>query len=199
MVSQSRGCSGHRCCNRRALCVSATLLCCIGLGALGVGVSLTLLVSRPPAYVRDCLIAENASGFLCDDRVTCVPASGLCNGMSSCPDGADEDRLMCSMQLSALPPSSDVVLFISAVMDVFNADPMVRCGNPRVWIFADQKCNHMNDCGDCSDEVYASCPPCAGDWWSCDPTEFHFCSCVPRYFCNDGRHHCSDEHICPKT
>ncbi|KAG7321541.1 hypothetical protein KOW79_014399 [Hemibagrus wyckioides] len=130
--------------------------------------------------VRDCLIAENASGFLCDDRVTCVPASGLCNGMSSCPDGADEDRLMC-------------------MMDVFNADPMVRCGNPRVWIFADQKCNHMNDCGDCSDEVYASCPPCAGDWWSCDPTEFHFCSCVPRYFCNDGRHHCSDEHICPKT
>ncbi|XP_072547791.1 low-density lipoprotein receptor class A domain-containing protein 1-like [Salminus brasiliensis] len=79
-----------------------------------------------------------------------------------------------------------------------------RCDNPRVWTFTDNKCNRINDCGDCSDEtsVYASCPPCSGEWWSCTPVDFQYCDCIPRHFCRDGRQHCfdwSDEYICPKT
>lgn len=27
------------------------------------------------------------------------------------------------------------------------------CGNPRFWIYADKRCDKMNDCGDCSDET----------------------------------------------
>lgn len=28
-----------------------------------------------------------------------------------------------------------------------------HCGNPEYWVYADQRCNGMNDCGDCSDEM----------------------------------------------
>ena len=28
-----------------------------------------------------------------------------------------------------------------------------RCSNPAYWVYADQRCNGMNDCGDCSDEM----------------------------------------------
>lgn len=28
-----------------------------------------------------------------------------------------------------------------------------RCGNPAHWVYADKRCNGMNDCGDCSDEM----------------------------------------------
>lgn len=28
-----------------------------------------------------------------------------------------------------------------------------HCSNPAYWVYADQRCNRMNDCGDCSDEM----------------------------------------------
>ncbi|XP_078144008.1 low-density lipoprotein receptor class A domain-containing protein 1-like [Centroberyx gerrardi] len=129
----------------------------------------------------------NGTGFLCDDRVTCLPPSDLCNGVLNCLSGADEDRHMCTDLPSHLP---GYLVF--------------ECGNPQNWIFIDKKCDHINDCGDCSDEIgsYAGCrSSCSMGWWPCAPVDFQFCDCVPRSLCQDGRQHChdwSDEYTCPK-
>ncbi|XP_030630572.1 low-density lipoprotein receptor class A domain-containing protein 1-like [Chanos chanos] len=133
---------------------------------------------------RDCRTPQNGTGFLCDDRITCIQPSDLCNGAYNCPSGADESKQLCSDLPHNLPSS---LIF--------------RCGNPKFWIFIDQKCNYLNDCGDCSDEIgiSASCPPCGPEWWTCTPVEFMYCNCVPRQLCRDGRQQCydwSDEYIC---
>lgn len=31
-----------------------------------------------------------------------------------------------------------------------------RCSNPTYWLYADRRCDGMNDCGDCSDEMGSS-------------------------------------------
>ncbi|XP_051985319.1 low-density lipoprotein receptor class A domain-containing protein 1-like [Xyrauchen texanus] len=129
---------------------------------------------------------QNGSGFLCDDRVTCIPPSYLCNGAPNCPSGTDEDKLICNDLPNNLPSN---IIF--------------RCGNPRFWIFVDKKFNFINDYGDCSDEtgIYTSCPSCGAEWWACIPVRFQYCYCIPRSLCRDGRQHCfdwSDEHICIK-
>ncbi|XP_054835675.1 low-density lipoprotein receptor class A domain-containing protein 1-like isoform X2 [Eublepharis macularius] len=78
------------------------------------------------------------------------------------------------------------------------------CGNPRLWIYADKRCDGINDCGDCSDETgtWASCPPCGPHWWRCTMVVFHaYCACIPRSLCRDGVQHCSDwsdEYVCSR-
>ncbi|XP_041696976.1 low-density lipoprotein receptor class A domain-containing protein 1-like [Coregonus clupeaformis] len=139
-----------------------------------------------PVVGRICRTEDNVTGFLCDDRVTCIPPSDLCNGVVTCPKGADEDTHMCSDLPNNLPGGL-----------------VFRCGNPQFWVFTDKKCNNFNDCGDCSDEIgpYAGCAPCGVDWWSCIPVDFQYCSCIPRGLCRDGRQHCydwSDEYTCPQ-
>ncbi|XP_036453706.1 low-density lipoprotein receptor class A domain-containing protein 1-like [Colossoma macropomum] len=177
---------------------------------------------------RDCRTAQNGSGFLCDDRVTCLPPSVLCNGAPDCPDGADERELLCStvLNLIHIHKFSSPTVFYSPVCSAGDlpenlpSNLIFRCGNPHIWTFIDKRCNRINDCGDCSDEAGvckcnllctksscylwtdARCPPCGGDWWSCTPVDFLYCDCVPRSLCRDGRQHCfdwSDEYICPKT
>ncbi|XP_010293871.1 PREDICTED: low-density lipoprotein receptor class A domain-containing protein 1-like, partial [Phaethon lepturus] len=44
---------------------------------------------------RFCAASSNRTGFLCDDRVTCVSASQVCDGVSNCRNGEDEQKKLC--------------------------------------------------------------------------------------------------------
>ncbi|XP_064415788.1 low-density lipoprotein receptor class A domain-containing protein 1 [Latimeria chalumnae] len=138
------------------------------------------------ALNRYCVTSNNQSGFLCDNRETCIQSSEVCNGIKNCFNGEDEEAKLCSDLPNSLP---GYLIF--------------RCGDPQYWIYIDKKCNYYNDCGDCSDEseIVAGCPPCGPGWWSCIPVFFQYCNCIPRYLCRDGIQHCtdwSDEYRCTK-
>uniref|UniRef100_A0AAZ3SLW5 LDLRAD1-like C-terminal domain-containing protein n=1 Tax=Oncorhynchus tshawytscha TaxID=74940 RepID=A0AAZ3SLW5_ONCTS len=136
---------------------------------------LVMRVCKCPLVVnRVCRTADNATGFLCDNRLTCIPPSDLCNGVVTCPKGADEDTHMCSDLPNNLPGG-------------------LKCNN----------FNDCGDCSDeigpC--ELCWLCP-CGVYWWPCIPVDFQYCSCIPRCLCRDGRQHCydwSDEYTCPKS
>uniref|UniRef100_A0A5F9DLP8 Low density lipoprotein receptor class A domain containing 1 n=1 Tax=Oryctolagus cuniculus TaxID=9986 RepID=A0A5F9DLP8_RABIT len=132
-----------------------------------------------------CVTRTNRTGFLCHDRRSCIPASGVCDGIRTCTHGEDEDEALCRDAPRSLPG------FLVA-----------RCGDPASWIYSDQKCDGTNHCGDCSDELspVSACPPCGPGWWRCPPTVFKYCSCIPRSLCRDHVQHCSDwsdEYSCP--
>uniref|UniRef100_A0A8C0UK05 Low density lipoprotein receptor class A domain containing 1 n=1 Tax=Cyanistes caeruleus TaxID=156563 RepID=A0A8C0UK05_CYACU len=91
-----------------------------------------------PTVSRFCTAPNNKTGFLCDDRVTCVPASWVCDRVSNCRNGEDEQEQLCGDLPHSLP---GYLVFY--------------CSNPRSWVYADQRCNGMNDCGDCSDETWS--------------------------------------------
>ncbi|XP_062974334.1 low-density lipoprotein receptor class A domain-containing protein 1 [Elgaria multicarinata webbii] len=174
-------------CTRRCICVSA-----IGLVILGVIVAVSALVvtfgipPRTPVN-RLCMTTSNQTGFLCDDRESCIPASQVCDTRRNCANGEDEQETLCSDLPNSLP---DYLIF--------------HCSNPKIWIYADERCNGFNNCGDCSDEIgaWARCPPCGPQWWSCTVVVFQmYCTCIPRQLCRDGIQHCSDwsdEYICTR-
>ncbi|NXH09651.1 LRAD1 protein, partial [Bucco capensis] len=152
------------------------------VAAVALAVVLGLLPRAP--VNRFCEASNNRTGFLCDDRDTCILASQVCDGVSNCRNGEDEQEKLCGDLPHSLP---GYLIF--------------RCGNPMYWVYADQRCDRMNDCGDCSDEIgsLAACPPCGSEWWSCSPVFYEYCSCIPRRLCQDGIQHCfswSDEYIC---
>ncbi|CAI5777118.1 low-density lipoprotein receptor class A domain-containing protein 1 isoform X2 [Podarcis lilfordi] len=136
---------------------------------------------------RLCVTSGNQTGFLCDNRASCIPASQVCDARQNCANGEDEQGTLCDDLPNNLP---GYLIFY--------------CSNRKVWVYADKKCNGINDCGDCSDEVgaWASCPPCGPQWWGCTMVVFHmYCSCIPRRLCRDGIQHCSDwsdEYICTR-
>ncbi|KFQ23472.1 Low-density lipoprotein receptor class A domain-containing protein 1, partial [Merops nubicus] len=145
--------------------------------AAAVGLALGLLPRAP--VNRFCAATNNKTGFLCDDRVTCILARQVCDKVSHCRNGEDEEEKLCGDVPRSLP-----------------GHLVFQCSSPLSWVYADQRCDGLNDCGDCSDEVGA---PCGWEWWSCSPVLYEYCSCVPRRLCRDGVQHClawSDELLC---
>ncbi|XP_042559032.1 low-density lipoprotein receptor class A domain-containing protein 1 [Clupea harengus] len=98
------------------------------------------------AVNRECRTPHNGSGFLCDDRVTCLPPSALCDG----------SLLWKDLTLITYRQTPGITKFTCVSGDLPNNLPsnlVFWCGNSRFWIFVDKKCNKINDCGDCSDEI----------------------------------------------
>ncbi|KAI2517224.1 low density lipoprotein receptor class A domain containing 1 [Homo sapiens] len=138
-----------------------------------------------PPGAQACITLTNRTGFLCHDQRSCIPASGVCDGVRTCTHGEDEDESLCRDVPQSLPH------FLVA-----------HCGDPASWIYSDQKCDGTNNCGDCSDELspVTVCPPCGPGWWRCPSTFFKYCDCIPRHLCRDHVQHCSDwsdEYACP--
>ncbi|KFV98635.1 Low-density lipoprotein receptor class A domain-containing protein 1, partial [Eurypyga helias] len=160
---------------------SATVLLIL-VAAVALAGALGLLLHAP--VNRFCTASSNRTGFLCDDRETCIPASQVCDSAHNCRNREDEQEELCGDVPHSLP---GYLVF--------------RCSNAAYWVYADRRCNGMNDCGDCSDEMgsLAACPPCGSEWWSCSPVLYEYCSCIPRRLCRDGIQHClswSDEYLC---
>ncbi|CAM4616874.1 unnamed protein product [Caretta caretta] len=122
-------------CTRRCLCISIIALLALGVVGAVIGFAVTFGLPPPTPVNRFCVTSGNQTGFLCDDRVTCLPASRICNRIRECVNGEDEQEKLCNDLPSSLP---GYLIF--------------RCSNPVYWIYADKKCNGANDCGDCSDE-----------------------------------------------
>lgn len=49
----------------------------------------------PDFFTRECKASSGQTGFLCDDRSTCIAASALCDGKVDCGNGEDESRRYC--------------------------------------------------------------------------------------------------------
>ncbi|XP_070224102.1 low-density lipoprotein receptor class A domain-containing protein 1 isoform X9 [Bos mutus] len=138
-----------------------------------------------PPGAQACVTQTNRTGFLCNDRSSCIPASSVCDGVRACAHGEDEEEALCRAVPQSLPG------FLVA-----------HCGDPASWIYSDQMCDGINNCGDCSDELspVTTCPPCGPGWWRCPSAVFRYCSCIPRSLCRDHLQHCfdwSDEYSCP--
>uniref|UniRef100_A0A8C6H5N1 Low density lipoprotein receptor class A domain containing 1 n=1 Tax=Mus spicilegus TaxID=10103 RepID=A0A8C6H5N1_MUSSI len=178
------GC-GPLCCSRRGACLSVGLL--LLLAILAALLAVATILGHPPRTpeTHSCVTLANRTGFLCHDRRHCIPAHAVCDGIRTCPHGEDEAESLCRDVPQSLPS------FL-----------LTTCGDPDSWIYSDQKCDGVNNCGDCSDELspVTVCPPCGPGWWRCTPTVFKYCSCVPRDLCRDSMQHCSDwsdEYSCP--
>ncbi|XP_033870503.1 low-density lipoprotein receptor class A domain-containing protein 1-like [Acipenser ruthenus] len=176
-------CGSCKCCSRRCVCISVFVL--LGLAIMAAAVALAIIFGIPQRTpVNRYCTSNNMTGYLCDDRVTCIPASSVCNGISNCANGEDENSEICT----DLPKNLPTYLIF-------------KCGNPQFWIYIDEKCNDINNCGDCSDEVgiLANCPSCGANWWPCTSVFYEYCKCIPRSLCRDGVQHCtdwSDEYKC---
>ncbi|XP_040087024.1 low-density lipoprotein receptor class A domain-containing protein 1 isoform X4 [Oryx dammah] len=42
-----------------------------------------------------CVTQMNRTGFLCNDRSSCIPASRVCDGIRTCARGEDEEEALC--------------------------------------------------------------------------------------------------------
>ncbi|XP_039590563.1 low-density lipoprotein receptor class A domain-containing protein 1-like [Polypterus senegalus] len=169
-------CGKCKCCTVRCVCISVFVF--LGLGFLAMVLVLAILFGIPPRTPenRICKTANNRTGFLCDDRATCVLPSAVCNGVSNCYNSEDENPQMCSNLPKNLP-----------------AFLIFQCANPLVWIYSNQECDGYNNCGDCSDEAGSLCgSSCPAGWKPCTPVFYQFCQCIPPTFRCDGVQHCND-------
>ncbi|XP_038608547.1 low-density lipoprotein receptor class A domain-containing protein 1 [Tachyglossus aculeatus] len=175
------------CCSRKGACIIATGGLLLGAIAAATVLLASFGLPTPDPGPRACVSTENRTGFLCDDRETCIPARKVCDRFRHCARGEDEDEALCNDPPYSLP---GFLLF--------------SCGRPGVWVYADQRCDGVNHCGDCADELgpRADCPPCGPQGWPCLSTFYQFCGCVPRHLCRDQVQHCkdwSDEFICTRA
>ncbi|KAM5323520.1 low-density lipoprotein receptor class A domain-containing protein 1 isoform 3-T3 [Glossophaga mutica] len=83
------------CCSPRGACLSASLL--FLLATLAALIALVAIFGSPPRTpaAQACVTLTNRTGFLCHDRRSCISASGVCDGIHTCPHGEDEDEVLC--------------------------------------------------------------------------------------------------------
>ncbi|XP_045060238.1 low-density lipoprotein receptor class A domain-containing protein 1 isoform X3 [Desmodus rotundus] len=99
------------CCSRRGACLSAFLL--LLLATLAALTALGAIFGTPPRtpVAQACVTLTNRTGFLCHDRRSCISASGVCDGISTCPHGEDEDEALCLgegfLEMKELEPGPD--------------------------------------------------------------------------------------------
>ncbi|XP_077309415.1 low-density lipoprotein receptor class A domain-containing protein 1 [Lithobates pipiens] len=172
-------------CTRRCVCITSLIFFTLMIVAAVIACTVVFALPAKTPESRYCVIG-NYTGFLCNDRITCLLPSQVCDSLSDCGSGEDEVSSMCSNLPNNLP---GYLIF--------------RCGNPQIWIYSNYKCNGINNCGDCSDEstALASCPACGSQWWSCNPVLYQYCYCIPRSLCQNGVQDCedwSDEYVCIK-
>ncbi|XP_063795702.1 low-density lipoprotein receptor class A domain-containing protein 1 [Pseudophryne corroboree] len=174
-------------CTRRCACITAVLLVILIIVAAAITCAVIFGIPASTPESRYCVTSGNYTGFLCDDRTTCLLPSQVCNSASNCGNGEDESTSLCSNLPDNLP---GYLIF--------------RCGNPKNWIYSNLKCNGFNNCGDCSDESesLASCDYCdSNSWWTCSPVLYQYCYCIPITLCQNGAQNCinwSDEYTCKK-
>ncbi|XP_039742818.1 low-density lipoprotein receptor class A domain-containing protein 1 isoform X5 [Pteropus medius] len=135
------GCS-PLCYSRQGACLSASvLLLLITLAAL---ITLIIIAGPPPHMpgAQACVTLTNRTGFLCHDRRNCISASGVCDGVRTCPHGEDEDEALC---LTVCPPCGPGWWRCpSTVFKYCGCIPRSLCRD------------HVQHCSDWSDEY--SCP-----------------------------------------
>uniref|UniRef100_A0A8C5WIJ2 LDLRAD1-like C-terminal domain-containing protein n=1 Tax=Leptobrachium leishanense TaxID=445787 RepID=A0A8C5WIJ2_9ANUR len=171
----------HSCPTRRCFCITLSVL--LILGAIAGAVSLGAIYGIPQnqnVYTRQCKTSTNSTGFLCDDRQTCISPSALCDRRTDCSNGEDESTQYCGLLPNSLPENL-----------------VFRCANRRSWTYIDKLCDKKNDCGDCSDESTLRCPVCPG--WRCTTVFYADCGCIPKTRCHDNIQDCvnwSDEVSC---
>ncbi|XP_073511137.1 low-density lipoprotein receptor class A domain-containing protein 1-like isoform X1 [Phyllobates terribilis] len=163
------------CFRRRCFCITGVVL--LTLGAISAFITLGVIYGIPKNqtdYItRECRTLSGQTGFLCDDRTTCIVASAVCDGKVDCANGEDESAKYCGNAPNSLPEGL-----------------VFQCANKKSWTYIDKLCDNNNDCGDCSDETAARCPPCPG--WRCNTVFFTDCDCIPKTRCHDNVQDCVD-------
>lgn len=73
------------------------------LGDALVNTTLDPSGARPAQGAQACVTQTNRTGFLCNDRSSCIPASSVCDGVRACAHGEDEEEALCREYLRQGP------------------------------------------------------------------------------------------------
>ncbi|XP_064413481.1 low-density lipoprotein receptor class A domain-containing protein 1-like [Latimeria chalumnae] len=163
----------RNCVTRRCLFITFIALLILGIIVAAIVLGITFGIPAKQPVNRQCKTAEDKTGFLCDDRTTCITSSKVCDGRGNCIHGEDESNLYCGDLPNSLPENLHFT-----------------CADKRTWTYTDRVCNSKNDCGDCSDESVLQCPVCTS--WRCDTVFFSDCGCISKTRCKDGIQDCID-------
>lgn len=90
--------------------------------------------------------------FYCTVVVECIDDELVCNGVSDCKDGTDEELLSCGEHYTLLLPwiILDIADFIKPII---SCDPkMFQCSDMSRCVAPNQHCDNHNHCADGSDE-----------------------------------------------